>query len=76
MGLYYTLSNGEEIEIDIQEDGNYSRNLLVKLFNGGTTLEYNLQGNVTLNNVILYVEENYNELLEESQAFERTCWCN
>ena len=35
MGLYYKLSNGEEIEIRIEQDEDYNKQVAAVLFRGG-----------------------------------------
>ena len=76
MGLYYTLSNGEQVEIRINETENYTEELEVLLFNGSTSLIYKLDTTITLNDIIEEVEKNYNDLLLEDKDFEYSCWCD
>ena len=76
MGLYYTLSNGEEIEIRINETESYTKELQILLFNGSTILTYKLDTIITLNDIIKEVEEQYNNLLIEDKNFEYSCWCD
>lgn len=77
MGLYYTLSNGEEIEIDIQEDENYNKKILIKLFNGSTTIEYDyFKKPYSLNEIIAEVEKDYDRLLERDRDFTYRAWCD
>lgn len=76
MGLYYTLSNGEEIEIRINETESYTKELQILLFNGSTILTYKLDTIITLNDIIKEIEEQYNNLLIEDKNFEYSCWCD
>lgn len=76
MGLYYTLSNGEEVEIRISETEGYTKELQILLFNGSTTLIYELDTIITLNDVIREVEKQYDNLLIEYKNFEYSCWCD
>lgn len=76
MGLYYTLSNGEEIEIRINETECYTKELQVLLFNGSTILTYELNTTIILNDIIEEVEKQYNNLLIEDKNFEYSCWCD
>ena len=76
MGLYYTLSNGEEIEIRINEMEDYTKELQILLFNGSTILTYKLNTIITLNDIIKEVEKQYNNLLIEDKNFEYSCWCD
>lgn len=76
MGLYYTLSNGEEIEIRINETESYTKELQILLFNGSTILTYKLDTIITLNDIIKEVEKQYNDLLIEDKNFEYSCWCD
>lgn len=76
MGLYYTLSNGEEIEIRINETESYTKELQILLFNGSTILTYKLDTIITLNDVIKEIEKQYINLLFEDKNFEYSCWCN
>ena len=76
MGLYYTLSNGEEIEIRINEMEDYTKELQILLFNGSTILTYKLDTIITLNDIIKEIEEQYNNLLIEDKNFEYSCWCD
>lgn len=75
MGLYYRLSNGEDIEImtEWNEDGYVA---LVKLFNGSTVLTYNLSQYKMLNDIIAEIEENYTELEREDLDFAYRCNCD
>ena len=76
MGLYYKLSNGEEIEIRINETEDYTKELQILLFNGSTILTYKLNTIITLNDIIKEVEKQYNNLLIEDKNFEYSCWCD
>lgn len=76
MGLYYKLSNGEEIEIRINETENYTKELQILLFNGSTILTYKLDTIITLNDIIKEVEKQYNNLFIEDKNFEYSCWCD
>jgi len=76
MGLYYKLSNGEEIEIVIEETEDYINKLKIKLFGGSTILEYELNKIIILNDIIAEVEKDYNKLLQEDLDFEYRCWCD
>lgn len=75
MGLYYTLSNGEEVEIRIETEG-CTKELQILLFNGSTILTYKLDTIITLNDIIKEIEEQYNNLLIEDKNFEYSCWCD
>ena len=76
MGLYYKLSNGEEIEIKIENTEDYTKELQISLFNGSTTLIYPINNILSLNEIITDVEAKYNKLLIEDKIFEYSCWCN
>ena len=76
MGLYYTLSNGEEIEIRINETESCTKELQILLFNGSTILTYKLDTIITLNDIIKEVEKQYNNLLIEDKNFKYSCWCD
>jgi len=69
MGLYYKLSNGEEIEINIEINDDYERILFFKLFNGSTTFIYKLDKIISLNEIIEGIERDYKNLkIEDHQA--------
>ena len=76
MGLYYKLSNGEEIEIRINETEDYTKELQILLFNGSTILTYKLDTIITLNDIIKEIEKQYNNLFIEDKNFEYSCWCD
>ena len=75
MGLYYTLSNGEKVEIRIETE-DCKKELQILLFNGSTILIYKLDTIITLNDIIKEIEEQYNNLLIEDKNFEYSCWCD
>lgn len=75
MGLYYTLSNGEKVEIRIETE-DCTKELQILLFNGSTILTYKLDTIITLNDIIKEIEEQYNNLLIEDKNFEYSCWCD
>ena len=68
MGLYYELSNGEDIEIRIEENENYEQELTILLFNGSTSVSYPMNKNLILNDIIADIENMYNDLLESDRA--------
>jgi len=75
MGLNYKLSNGEYIEIDIETTEEYEKKILIKLFGGSTTFEYNYnEKSYSLNEIIEDIEKNYNKYLEEDKEFEYRCY--
>ena len=67
MGLYYTLTNGEDIEIRM-DDGE----ITIVLFNGSTTLSYT-DNIISLNDIITEVERDYNKYKVEDQSFFYQC---
>ena len=69
MGLYYKLNNGEYIEIKKQGD-----KVEVLLFNGSMTVSYNKE--VILNDIIVDIENKYNELKNEDWSFAYSCYCD
>ena len=73
MGLYYTLSNGEEIEIRIKENEDYKEELEILLFSGSTTLNYPLDIILSLNKIITDIENQYNDLKEADTRFFYKC---
>ena len=68
MGLYYKLSNGEDIEIRIEQNENYEQELIILLFNGSTSVSYPMNKNLMLNDIIIDIEKEYNNLLESDRA--------
>lgn len=77
MGLNYKLSNGEYIEIDIETTEEYEKKILIKLFGGSTTFEYNYnEKSYSLNEIIEDIEKNYNKYLEEDEEFEYRCYAD
>lgn len=76
MGLYYTLSNGEEVEIRINETEDFTKELQILLFSGSTILTYKLDTIVSLNDIIKELEKQYNNLLIEDRDFKYSCWCD
>ncbi|MDD4624535.1 MAG: hypothetical protein PHX40_04110 [Bacilli bacterium] len=69
MGLYYKLSNGEDVEIRIEENEDYEQELIILLFNGSTSVSYPMNKNLMLNDIIIDIEKEYNNLLESDRAF-------
>lgn len=69
MGLYYKLTNGEEIEIRIEQDEDYSKQVTIILFNGSMTLSYKLNDKRLLNDIIMEIEKNYDKLKAEDLNF-------
>ena len=65
MGLYYTLSNGEEIEIKIEESEDYNKELKILLFYGSTTITYPMNNDLSLNEIITNIEKQYDTLKED-----------
>lgn len=61
MGLYYKLSNGEDIEIMFYEEEDYSQMAEVLLFGGSTSISMELRHNIYLNDIIADIEKNYND---------------
>jgi len=76
MGLYYKLSNGNDIEIRIEEDENYNKQVNILLFGGSTVISSDLNKNISLNDIITDIEKNYNNLLQADLDFEYRCWCD
>lgn len=68
MGLYYKLSNGEDIEIRIEENENYEQEVIILLFNGSTSISYPMNKILMLNDIIKDIENMYNDLLESDRA--------
>lgn len=68
MGLYYKLSNGEDIEIKIEENENYEQEVIILLFNGSTSISYPMNKILMLNDIIKDIENMYNDLLESDRA--------
>lgn len=73
MGLYYTLSNGEDIEIRIQESEEYEQEVTILLFNGGTSLTYPLTKPLILNDIITDIEQRYEDLKNADMLFFYKC---
>ena len=69
--LYYKLSNGEEIEIRIN---NEEMEIEVLLFNGSTVLSYTKDSNISLNDIIKEIEIKYDQLKIEDWNFEYSCY--
>ncbi len=77
MALYYTLKNGEDIEIDVQEDEIMLRKkITIKLFGGSTTLTYDWHHTHNLNEIIAEIEKEYDTLKQKDYEFEYKCWCD
>jgi len=76
MGLYYKLSNGEDIEIRIEENEDYTQQVNILLFGGSTVISSDLDKNISLNDIIEEVEKDYNNLLQANLDFEHRCWCD
>lgn len=68
MGLYYELSNGEDIEIRIEENENYEQELTILLFNRSTSIGYPMNKILMLNDIIKDIEGMYNVLLESDRS--------
>lgn len=73
MGLYYTLSNGEGIEMRIRENEEYKEELEILLFSGSTTLNYPLDKILSLNEIITDIEKQYSDLKEADTRFFYKC---
>ena len=69
MGVYYRLSNGEDIEIR-----NNDNETEILLFNGSTTLTYENNINTLLNDIIKDVEARYDDLKAEDLVFMYSCY--
>ena len=78
MGIWYTLKNGKEVQIDIRKDSeNYGPDkLVIKLFGGSTTFEYPVDRIINLNEVLEEIEKNYTKYEQEDREFEYSCWCD
>lgn len=77
MGLYYTLKNGEQIEINIEVDEEYNKTIYIKLFGGSMVYEYDYyKESYNLNEIIEDIENRYNDLLLENSDFEYKCWAD
>ena len=70
MGIYYKLSNGEEIEIR----SNQENEIEILLFNGSTVLTYCNDSNILLNDIIKEVENRYDNLKAEDWNFGYSCY--
>ena len=69
MGLYYKLSNGEEIEVRIEQDEDNNKQVTAVLFNGSMTLSYKLNDKRLLNDIIKEIEKDYSKLETEDISF-------
>ena len=69
MGLYYRLSNGEDIEIRIKQDDGFDQVVTVVLFNGSMSFTYKLDSTILLNDIIQQIEDDYNKLKAEDLQF-------
>lgn len=77
MGLYYTLKNGEQIEINMEVDDDYNKTIYVKLFGGSMVFEYDYYKKpYNLNEIIEDIENKYNDLKSENNDFEYSCWAD
>ena len=76
MGLYYRLQNGEDVEIRIEEKEDYSKELIISLFNGSTTISYDLDKILSLNEILEDIEKDYNKLFQEDQQFTYSCYAD
>ena len=77
MGLYYTLKNGEQIEINIEVDEYYDKIIFIKLFGGSMIFEYDYyEKSYSLNEIIEEIEKDYNNLLLENADFEYSCYAD
>lgn len=74
--MYYTLKNGEVVEIDMYEDENFEKYIAVKLFGGSTVVEHNCKEKNKLNEIIAEIEEDYERLEEEDYAFAYSVNCD
>lgn len=75
--IFYKLSNGEDIEITFEMDEERGGLCIAaKLFNGSTTITRPIEGVTYLNELLDYVEENYERLAEEDYEFSVRAFCD
>lgn len=67
MGIYYTLGNGEKVEISIREGENYNTFLAIYLFNGSMTILHEIDKALNLNEILADIEKNYKKYEEEDR---------
>jgi len=74
--MFYTLNNGETIEIDIFEDENYEKYISFKLFGGSTVINYRCKERNNLNEILSEIEADYEQLKEEDYEFTYRAYCD
>lgn len=75
MGLYYTLNNGETIEIAIESETELNDpTILIKLFGGTTVFYHDYYEKNDLNKIIADIEKDYDRLKREDKDFEIRCY--
>lgn len=74
--MFYTLNNGETIEIDIFEDENYEKHISFKLFGGSTVIDYRCKERNNLNEILSEIETDYEQLKEEDYEFTYRAYCD
>ena len=68
MGIYYTLKNGEQVEITVKRDEeNYKEYLVIILFNGSMSFEYEINKALDLNKILEEIERDYQKIQQEDQ---------
>ena len=72
--MFYTLNNGETIEIDIFEDENYEKYISFKLFGGSTVINYRCKERNNLNEILSEIEADYEQLKEEDRKRRKRAW--
>ena len=65
--VFYTLSNGEEVEITIKEGDDYRTFLCICLFGSSYCISYEIEPgkNLNLNEILSDIEKNYSKYKEE-----------
>ena len=65
--VFYTLSNGEEVEIFIKEGDDYRTFLCIGLFGSSYSITYELEPGkkLNLNEILSDIEKNYSNYREE-----------
>ena len=74
--MFYTLNNGETIEIDIFEDENYEKHISFKLFGGSMVIDYRCKERNNLNEILSEIETDYEQLKEEDYEFTYRAYCD
>ena len=74
--MFYTLNNGEIIDIDIFEYENFEQYISFKLFGGSTVIDYRCKERNNLNEILSEIEADYVQLKEEDYNFGYRCYCD